>query len=230
MLELKTTSLSKCDIKFAADEGQFTGYGAVFGNTDSHKDIIQPGAFAEVIKSGNPVHVYVNHGWLRGELPVGAWNGLQEDSIGLAGLATLQMKMPNAVNAYWAVKSELVTGLSIGFLPDRDAIERRNDGGRTIHNIKALKEISIVTDPANDLARVTDIKYMDDMQETIDCMESIKDFERLLREVGPFNRDSAKHLIAKARTLLTTREADPISGQAATEAKALAIATMFKTL
>lgn len=81
MLVHQTLSLSDCDIKFAASEGSFSGYGSVFGVLDSKNDIIMPGAYAEVLKSGGGVPVYVNHGWLRGELHRGHY-GLHEVRLG----------------------------------------------------------------------------------------------------------------------------------------------------
>lgn len=201
-METKILSRSDCDIKFASAEGAFCGYGSVFGVVDSHKDIIMPGAFSEVIKSGGPVHVYVNHGWMRGELPVGKWSGLEEDAVGLKGSAGLEMKMPAALNAYWAVKGDLVSGLSIGYLPDPSGVERRKDGTRVIHRMKALKEISIVTDPSNDFARITDIKSAADMLDAIASIETIRDLESLLRDAAGFSKSAATALVCRAKSIL----------------------------
>lgn len=202
MLVHQTLSLSDCDIKFAAAEGAFSGYGSVFGVLDSKNDIIMPGAYAEVLKSGAYVPVYVNHGWLRGDLPVGTWADLKEDERGLYGQAGLVMQMPSAVNAYWGMKSGLVTGLSVAIIPDSKATERRSDGARVIHRIKAMKEISIVTEPANDESRIVDVKFKDELEQ----VETVRDFERLLRDVGAFDQAAAKLLTAKARDLFAQRD------------------------
>lgn len=207
MIIHQTTNLEDCEIKFLATEGSFSGYGSAFNVVDSHKDTIMPGAFADVIKAGNPVHVYVNHGWLRGELPVGKWNGLQEDAKGLFGDASLEMKMPAAMNAYWAVKGELVKGLSIGYKVDPSGIERNSDGGRAIHRIKALKEISIVDVGSNTQATITDVKFADcDIKSAIEEMETIRDLERFLRDVGSFDQAMAKAVAIKARDLFAQRD------------------------
>lgn len=201
-METKALSLSACAIKFAAAEGSFTGYGSVFGNVDSHKDIIMPGAFAEVIKSGGPVHVYVNHGWMRGDLPVGQWSGLAEDSYGLKGDAALQMQMPSAVNAYWAIKGGLVSGLSIGYLPDPSGTERRQDGVRVIHRMKALREISVVTDPSNAMAQITGIKSAD-LLDAISEVETVRDLESLLRDAAGLSKSAATALVSRAKVILS---------------------------
>lgn len=208
MLLQKSLSLSDCDIKFAASaEGSFSGYGSVFGVVDSKNDVIMPGAYADVLSSGAPVDVYVNHDWQSGQLPVGRWEGLKEDQRGLSGSADLVMKMSRAADAYWAMKAGLVTGLSVAIIPDHKTIERRADGVRVIHRIKALKEISIVTDPANDQARVTDIKFADEVAEAIASVETIRDFEYLLRDAGGFSKGAAQALTVRAKALFAEREA-----------------------
>lgn len=219
-METKSLSLESCGLKFAGADGTFSGYGSVFGNVDSHKDIIMPGAFAEVIKSGNPVHVYVNHGWMRGELPVGKWDGLAEDAYGLKGDAGLQMQMPSAINAYWAVKGGLVSGLSIGYLPDPAGTERRSDGVRVIHRMKALKEISIVTDPSNRAAQITDVKSAE-LLDAIDEVKTIRDFECLLRDAAGLSKVAATALVARAKSIFVP-QGEPVGTAEDKALKALA--------
>lgn len=208
MLMCKSLSLSDCELKFAASEGRFSGYGSVFGNVDDRGHVIAPGAYADVLASGAPVDVYVNHGWLRDELPIGRWENLQEDVRGLKGEAGLVMQMHAASDAYWAMRSGLVTGLSVAILPDPKATERRPDGTRVVHRVKALKEISVVTEPANDLARVTDIKSAADLDAQIAGIDSVRDFERFLRDAGGLSKGVAVALAARARDLFAS-EGDP---------------------
>lgn len=201
-MEHSSLALADCDIKFAQSEGEFSGYGSVFGNIDSKNDIVMPGAFDDVLKSGDPVAVYVNHGWLRGDLPVGTWTGLNQDTKGLFGNASLVMQMPSAVNAYWAMKSKLVNGLSIGFIADPATTERKMDGTRVIHRMKVLKEISIVTDPANDATRIVSVKFKDDLEQ---C-DSERDIERLLRDAG-LSKWESKSVLSRAKSIFERRDA-----------------------
>jgi len=205
-MELKTLSLSDCDIKYAQSEGAFSGYGSVFGVVDAKNDIIMPGAYADVLAAGAPVDVYVNHNWIDAQLPVGRWSGLKEDARGLAGEANLVMQMRGASDAYWAMKSGLVSGLSVAIIPDPKSTERRSDGVRIIHRIKALKEISIVTDPANDQARVTEIKHLDDMRDAVEELETIRDFERFLRDAGGLSKGLTQALISRAKIVFGREE------------------------
>lgn len=195
-MEHKSIMLRDCELKFAQTDGAFSGYASIFGNRDFKNDIVMPGAFSTVLKSGDPVQVYVNHGWLRDELPVGLWTDLKEDQKGLFGDASLVMQMPSAVDAYWAMKSGLVTGLSIGFLPDLDMTEYKSDGSRVIHGVKLLKEISIVTDPANDATRVVSVKFKNELSQ---C-ESEADFENLLRAAGLGVMES-KSIVVRAKSI-----------------------------
>lgn len=204
MLIHQTLPFSDCDLKFAAAEGAFSGYASAFGNVDSKNDIIMPGAYAEVLKDGASVPLYVNHGWLRDALPVGTWSGLKEDDRGLFGSAGLVMQMPSAVDAYWGMKSGLVTGLSVAILPDSKATERRADGVRVIHRVKALKEISIVTEPANAAARITDIKTAEDVEQ----IETLREFERFLRDAGGLTKGAAAALVARAKLIFSRVEPD----------------------
>jgi HK97 family phage prohead protease len=217
-METKTLTLDRCEVKFAPAEGRFSGYGSVFGVKDSHKDVIMPGAFADVIKTGNPVMLYVNHGWMRGDLPVGKWDDLQEDSVGLKGESAVEMRMPAAANGYYALKGGLVTGLSIGYIADPSGTERQPDGTRVIHRMKALKEISIVDQPSNVYARVTDIKSVDELEGEIEQLKSARDLESFLRDAGGLSKGAAMALTARAKVIFGLGE--PGHGDA--EAKALA--------
>jgi HK97 family phage prohead protease len=200
-METKTLSINDCDLKFAANEGEFSGYGSVFDVEDSEKDVILKGAFDEVLKSGQEVKLYVNHGWLRGELPVGAWTDLKQDERGLFGNAKIETRMPSGLNAYWGVKSGLVQGLSIGFKVND--YEKRSEGGRIIKSFSALKEISIVDSPANKHAQITHVKSIDDVKSEIESIKSIKDLESYLRESGNYSKSAAMALIAQCKSLFS---------------------------
>jgi HK97 family phage prohead protease len=203
-------AITATELKFSETVGEFTGYGSVFSVKDSYGDVIMPGAFDEVIKSGDPVKVYVNHDWLSGALPVGEWNDLKQDQAGLIGRAGLETRMPKALDAYWAVKGGLVNGLSIGFKVDKSGVEIRKDGGRDIHSIKMLKEISIVTDPANDLARITSIKSADfSFDDELEAVKTERDLEYFLRDSGQYSKSRAMALIAKFKSIWAAGDHQP---------------------
>lgn len=201
-MENKSIPLSDCEIKFATgDKGTFTGYGAVFNNLDFKNDIIMPGAFTDVLKSGDPVDVYINHGWLRGELPVGRWDDLKEDTKGLIGEASLVMQMPSAQDAYWSVKGGLAKGLSIGFLVHPEGYEKKSNGQRIIHRMQTLKEISITTDPANEKTQILNVKFKDDLEKA----QTERDIEQLLRDAG-LGKWESKAVVSRAKNILMGRD------------------------
>jgi hypothetical protein len=71
-----------------------------------------------------------------------------------------------------------------------------------IHNITALKEISIVDQPANDKTRITDVKFSDELEK----VETIRDFERFLRDAGMFTKSEAMTIISRAKAVFATGE------------------------
>lgn len=67
-------------------------------------------------------------------------------------------------------------------------------------------EISIVPFPADDKARIDDAKA--DIISAIDAVETIRDFERLLRDVCGLSKSAAVKTVAKAKELISRRDAD----------------------
>lgn len=227
-MELKHLSLNDCALKFAQDKpGRFTGYGSVFGVKDAHKDIVMPGAYADVIKAGDPVHVYINHGWIRGDLPVGKWHDLEEDGFGLKGDAQLQMEMPSALNGYWALRGGLVDGLSVGIYLSPDDLERKQDGTRLIHRVRRLKEVSIVTTPANSQARVLDVKGAD-VLEAIEEAKTIRELEQLLRDAAGLSKGAAAALVARVKAFAMQGEPAAVKDDDEDERTRLVVARLAR--
>jgi len=201
MLTRKTLSLSDCDIKMDGEAGRFAGYASVFGGVDSYRDTILKGAYQNSLKKNGKPKMYVQHdSW---GLPVGKWLTAKEDDHGLYVEGEFTPGMAAAQDAYAALKHGTVDGLSIGYMLKAGDYDELEDGRRIIKRISNLAEVSIVTFPADGAARI-DLASV--KSEDIEQLASISDFERLLREVGAFDRQSAKHLIAKFRQILTVRE------------------------
>ena len=78
----------------------------------------------------------------------------------------------------------------------------RKEGDRDVRVLKKvdLWEISLVTFPANEQARVRTVKAMEDLR-------TIRDMEEYLREAGSLSRSEAKGVIARVRDVLQ-REAE----------------------
>lgn len=150
--------------------GQFAGYGAVFGNVDSHRDVIEPGAFAASLAAwrarGKLPAMRLQHGdngsnpFRHDNLPVGIWTAMREDTAGLwveGRLLALDTDLGKRLHAL--LTAGVLDGLSIGFRP----VKSRVGSGRVSRYLTEidLREISIVDEPSNDLARIAAISPTD---------------------------------------------------------------------
>lgn len=181
------------EIKADGETGSFEGYGAIFGNRDRDGDIVARGAFARSLKGGLPALLWQHDQ----KAPIGRFDEVREDDKGLFVRGKLAMH-GRGLEAYELLKMGALNGLSIGFVTkeaSRDPATRT----RTITEAD-LMEISLVTFPANELARVNTVKAARCDQEETDMADSLnhtaRSFERLLRNNG-FSRRDAKMITAK---------------------------------
>lgn len=201
------------EVKFASGDapaGTFSGYGAVFGNVDSYGDVIQKGAFRDTLreakKSGRMPKMLLQHGLgfaTMDEIPVGVWTGMEEDETGLKVEGQLfALNTERGQYIYEGMKSGAIDGLSIGYrVKDASFGTKPEDPRRTLKKID-LHEVSIVTFPANDLARTDGVKT------EIDEINTLSDAERFLCEMGGrFSRKSATAFVSRLKRL-SQREAD----------------------
>lgn len=179
-MELETLSF---EFKFAqgAKPGVFSGYGAVFGNVDAYGDVIQQGAFAGTLadwkRQGRLPPMLVQHGgWgITDEdgLPIGRWTSMVEDAKGLLVEGRLiNLDTERGKQIYGAMQEGVLDGLSIGYRAKEYAIGTKpTEPKRTLKAVD-LVELSVVTMPANSLARVSSVK----------SIASRKDYEAALRK------------------------------------------------
>ncbi|WP_018435347.1 HK97 family phage prohead protease [Paraburkholderia atlantica] len=189
------------------DQGTFSGYGSVFGTLDSYDDIVAPGAFAKSLLSlaskGRSVPILWQHDT---ENPIGVWSGLKEDNVGLFGDGTLWLDDAQCAKlAYKGMQSRAITGLSIGYIT-RSADYDQKTGIRTLKELDLL-EISVVTNPANDDARITNFK-----SRLLEGALTERDFENLLRDAG-FSRSDAATITSHGFKKLLQRDAGALSGE-----------------
>ena len=170
----------------ATDAGEVTGYGSVFGGVDSYGDTILPGAFQKSIGKRKPKMLWQH----RMDMPIGVWDEVVEDGKGLRLKGRLADTMQGK-EAAELVRMGALDGLSIGFRTVADEI----DGNKRKLKEVDLYEVSFVTMPADQKARVTGIK-------------TERDFEGLLRDNG-FSRWDAKIIIASGyKAWLDQRDAE----------------------
>lgn len=146
-----------------------TGYGAIFGNIDSYKDIISAGAFAETLaeKRERIAFCYQHDIWN----PIGKIQEIKEDNKGL----WLKVMLSAAEeDIQTKVKEGILKEMSIGYRVIDSHEEMRN--GEQVRILKKvnLYEISLVTIAANPLAVITGMKS-DEQKNYIE-----KEFDRVL--------------------------------------------------
>jgi HK97 family phage prohead protease len=175
-------------IKAVSEDGLFSGYGSVFGVIDSYKEVVAPGAFAESLSQRTPALLWQH----RSGEPIGVYSALREDQTGLYVEGKLALKTARGAEAYELLKMGAISGLSIGFVTRDDSYDRVT-GIRTLKKVD-LWEVSLVTFPANDAARVSGVK-------SIDTIASLADAESYLRDAGGLSRREATALVSRIKSL-----------------------------
>ena len=188
------------EVKFASDKtGVFSGYGAMFGNVDAGGDVIEKGAFKETLRAWEdkgkypPMLLQHGGGMFGGNaddlLPVGKWTSMEENSKGLKVEGELfALNTERGQYIYEGLKAGALDGLSIGYRVKKFTQGTKpNEPRRKIEAID-LVELSIVTFPMNDKARIGAVKSGD--------IKTIREFEDFLRDAGGFSRAAAKAIAA----------------------------------
>lgn len=191
-------------IKSLTDTGEFEGYGSVFGVEDSYSDVVVKGAFQKSLSSwaekGRLPSLLWQH---KMSEPIGIYTEMKEDDHGLYVKGRLLIDDDLlAKRAYAHAKAGSLGGLSIGFILK----DWEYDSSKGVYLLKEIDlwEVSLVTMPANDEARISEVKSMLEKGET----PSPTVIERALREVG-FTRSQAKGFMAKGYSAIDSqREAE----------------------
>ena len=152
------------EIKSVTDnEVVIIGYASVYNIADHHNDLISKGAFA------NASHHNVKFLWQHdSKKPIGIITHLAEDDHGLKMEAMINNKVKAGVEAIELIKQGAIDGLSIGFYIKNSVY---NDARQRVITEAELLEISIVTFPANQSAKILyitkgqEIEYNDKINE-----------------------------------------------------------------
>lgn len=205
-----------------ADDGTFEGYGSVFGVVDSYQEVVAPGAFteslADLAAKDRTVPVLWQH---RQDQPIGVYAELKEDDTGLFVKGQLLIDaVAQAAEAHALMKAGAVTGLSIGYWIRESSYDEKT-GIRTLTKLD-LVEVSLVTFPANDDARVEAVKF----KLAHGQLPTIREFEKLLRDAG-FSKSQAATVAKDGLETLLRREAE---GETATKEGLAALSAALASL
>ncbi len=190
-------------IKSVTETGEFEGYGSVFGVKDSYSDIVVPGAFQASLNEWREKGCLPAMLWQHQiSEPVGVYTEMREDDTGLYVKGRLLIEDdPLSKRAHAHLKAGSLSGLSIGYIL-KDWEYDRNKGAFLLKEID-LWEVSLVTFPSNDEARVSDVKSAFARGD----IPSQKSIERVLRDVG-LSRTQAKAFMADGYSALSLRDAE----------------------
>jgi HK97 family phage prohead protease len=209
MLIRKTLSLADVDLKFDGEKGSFSGYASTFGGVDSYGDTILRGAFDSTLRLNGKPKMFFNHAW---DMPIGKYSKAKEDEHGLfvEGEITPGMSLANDVRA--AMLHGTIDGLSIGgFIKKGDYDE--TETGRVIRRWESLIEISPVVFPADKAARIDlgSVKGAN-MDDVLAELDTVRDFERFLRDVGGLSKGAAQAVVARAKLIFIPGEPEGETG------------------
>ncbi len=175
-------------IKAACDDGTVEGYGSVFGVRDNYDDVIAKGAFVQSLKDHKAAGTMPAMLWQHdADKPIGVWTEMVVEEKGLRIKGQLAMETVKGKEAHALLKMGAINGLSIGFMSKQWAYDRETEV-RTLTEID-LWEVSLVTFPANEKARVTNVKSASELA-------TPKDAERILRDAG-FSKADATALVSR---------------------------------
>jgi HK97 family phage prohead protease len=193
-LEVRSQQV-RLERKQVNSEGEFEGYGSVFGVEDSYGDVVAQGAFAESLKEHASAGTMPALLWQHNTSePIGVYLEMREDERGLYVKGQLERETQRGKEAHALLKSGALNGLSIGYMPRKWEFDEET-------NIMTLQEVdlwecSLVTFPANSSARVSGFKA----KQKIDSLADWKSFEKTLRDAG-FSNDAAAGMAASARRI-----------------------------
>lgn len=193
---MKFLDLEAAEVKALGDAGSFEGYASIFGNVDSGGDIIERGAFKQMVKTRDgKVLVLYQHSTRD---PIGK-AVVSQDSKGLAFNGTLDLNDATGRKAYGLMKSGILDGMSVGYDVLPGGATTGQGGVRHLTDLK-LYEISPVTFGMNELARVEAVKAS-----ALGC-ETIAELESLMRDALMLPARKAKRVASAAWPIISGRD------------------------
>ena len=176
------------------------GYASIFGRRDQGGDVVGRGAYAASLAalaaSGRRVKMLWQHDPAQ---PIGVWDEVREDATGLYVKGRILTDVARGQEAAALLAAGAIDGLSIGYRVKREEYDKKAGANKLIE--LDLVEISVVTNPMHDDARIDSVKAM--LKEG--KLPSLKEFEEHLREVCGFSNTQAKAIAGNGLSKLLAR-------------------------
>ena len=161
-----------------------SGYASVYEITDQHNDLIAKGAFAEA--NNKNVKFLWQHDRQK---PIGVIQSLLEDNYGLKVDAIINNKIESGREAIELIRQGAVDSFSVGF---NIKLSNYNKLGQRIITKAELIEISIVTFPANNHAKIYHIYNENNKEKTMDLEHTIKKMNNINENFNNFLESEKK--------------------------------------
>jgi uncharacterized protein len=155
------------------DDNTFEAYASVFGNVDSYSDVCESGCFTKSIKERTgQIKVLFNH---NPQLPIGVPIEMHEDSKGLYVKAKIS-QTTTGKDVLTLMRDGVISEMSIGYSTIKDEWDQKNQ----VRRLKELKlyEVSPVTFPANEQARILNVKSMQSIDQLWNYLDVIYEMQK----------------------------------------------------
>lgn len=190
------------EIKSVSSDGKFTGYGSVFGELDSYRDIVVPGAFKKTLledfsaKDRKVPMLWQHDSWS----PIGVYDVIKEDDYGLYVEGACNMDVQRGRECHSLMKQGALTGLSIGYTTVVSEWDEKNLTRKLLE--VNLWEVSPVTFPAGDSARAQ-VKSLAEVG-------TMAELEAHLRDAYGISRKEATAIASRLKAI-TAGQSDSVS-------------------
>ena len=198
-MENKLFGLAEC--KASKDEDRTIEFVATHEIIDYDSDIVKvDGMDINKLKSGNKSFLWSHQ---QQELPVGKIVSMKKNGNKITGKAkmTSEEEYPFGFQVYKLIKGGYINNVSVSFIPERDSIEYKEKGGKTVRIIgkSTALEVSAVNIGANKNATITSKSLKEATEKAwtdgvLDGTE-LNDFNEEIDKLKPVNNDEPIELI-----------------------------------
>jgi hypothetical protein len=190
------------EVKEVGKDGKFIGHGSVFGELDSYRDIVMPGAFKKSLredfaeKQRKVPMLWQHNSWA----PIGVYDEIYEDAKGLYVEGSCNMDVQQGRECHALMKQGALTGLSIGYTTVSSEWNEK-ELTRKLLEVN-LWEVSPVTFPAGDNARAQ-VKSLAEVG-------TLSELEDYLRDAYGVSRKEATALASRLKAV-TAGQSDSVN-------------------
>lgn len=174
-------------------------YFSVYGNFDSEKDRIMPGAFDKILDKINkglypmPKFCFNHITWrMDGAASIGKVIQISSDTKGAKATVEFTKGQPVADSVAASVQHGTLSEASFMAIANTQTMAKNAEGGRDIFEITEFIEFSLVESASNKQATITAIK----------SATTLKDIEKELRENGGYSKSEAKTLLSRVKSIM----------------------------